>query len=99
MHGVLEQGRLHDIVRVQEVEPFAACEGSPVVARRAFAWLGFLCENDAMVLAGELLEDFGSAVGRVVVNADDLDVAHGLRKRALNGSRKVALCIVARDDD
>ena len=52
-----------------------------------------------MVLAGELLEDFGSAVGRVVVNADDLDVAHGLRKRALNGNRKVALCIVARDDD
>src|ERR1043165_535825 len=85
-----------DVVGIDEGDELAAGVAKGEVARDVGA--GVLLREQRDLLA-VLLDDRARAVGRAVVDDEELEVAVGLREDAVDGARNPALAVVHRQDD
>ena len=100
--GDAQEVRIQHVVRVGEGDPLARRVLEPAVARRTLAGVGLGEHVDAVAAcAGPRTQGVKRAVGRPVVDRDDLEIA-AADPQALDGPhvvREVRLDVVDRADD
>src|SRR5205823_3261777 len=82
--------RVGDVVGVHAGDEFAPCGGKRVVQRTGDARVGAGDDVDPGVVAGVFAQDGQRAIGRSVVNGDQLEVRKRLRENAFHRGAEVA---------
>ena len=86
------------VVGVDERQELAARVLDPEVAGDALPGVGLLEERDAAVVLGDPVNDVAGAVGRTVVDHDDLEVVQRRGQQAVEALPDVGLDVVGRHD-
>ena len=86
------------VVAVDKVDEFALCRFEPRVARGGRAAVCLVDDAYAGVEGSELVAQVGAAVGRTVVDKDDVIIAEGLVKHGADTFFQIFFRVVNRDD-
>ncbi len=88
--------RLPLVVRIQKSDPLLATGFDATIARRADT---LILLNQKLDLGKLILEAVDRAIGRTVIDNDDLGGSVGLRQHRVKSPRQNTLTVEGRDDD
>lgn len=96
---VLKSIRVKEVIRLEDRDVLAAGHLKALVHRVAIAAVGLVYDLEAGVAIDIGVDDVERAVGRAVVDADDLDVLEGLHACGLQALVQVPLDVADGDED
>ena len=86
------------VVGIHERDELASRNSHAGVPGRAGAGIGLMDNLDARIARGIFVKHLLRAVGRAVVDADDLNLAQRLRQHRIQTFRQIRRLVVHRDD-